>query len=111
MNVKSHWIYDLIIFGFPFLLIAFESLFRGLMHADTLNFMGPAIASSGLSILASNIKPKPVTLSDHKIVEALKNSDIKVMVRHPKDELIIAISWLVLLIGMGVWFWVCIVAQ
>lgn len=90
--------------GFPFYLIVLELIFRGVSGLDTSSFIGPAIATAGLSFLLPLTKPKEIgnalngrTLS---VIEA--NGGVVV---NSNDQNLLPFVWLSILIGFLVWFW------
>ena len=110
MRVKNNnfSIHDTLILGFPLFLILFELLFRTLFDTDASSFIGPALASSGLSLLVSNTKPKPVEISS-ELAEQLKETGHKI--RYAGDDNLITLTWVLILIGLMVWFWTCVISQ
>jgi len=59
--------YYILIYGFPFYLIAFEALLRNLFQLDVIGFVGPTIASAGLSFLLPLTKQNIGLLRYHRI--------------------------------------------
>lgn len=52
--------YPVITYGFPIILVIFESGIRAIMKIDTTNFIGPTLASAALCFLAPLTKPKAI---------------------------------------------------
>jgi hypothetical protein len=48
----------ILIYGFPFFLIAIEHVLRTALHLDSKTFIGPTLAAVGVSFLLSLIVPK-----------------------------------------------------
>jgi hypothetical protein len=94
----------LLIWGFPFYLIALEILFRGISGLDVSSFVGPAIATAGLSFLLPLTKPK-----DHKNVMSaellLTIQELGGEVVNEKDQKLIPFVWISILCGFLTWFW------
>ena len=95
--------------GFPFYLIVLELLFRGVSGLDTSSFIGPAIATAGLSFLLPLTKPKALSESLHGRTLALVKSNGGVVV-NSNDQNFLPFIWLAILIGFLVWFWASQVA-
>lgn len=90
--------------GFPFYLIVLEVLFRGVTGLDTSSFIGPAIATAGLSFLLPLTKPKSLSDSLHGRTLALVQSNGGVVV-NSNDQSLLPFVWLSILIGFLIWFW------
>lgn len=95
--------YNVLNYGFPIYLICFELLFRSISTIDTSSFIGPALASSGLSLFISVLKPKEVRLESN--IQPLPEG---VQVYYQKDQKLILASIICLLIGLMMWYWTCI---
>ncbi|MCO7205322.1 hypothetical protein [Pseudoalteromonas sp. CnMc7-37] len=90
--------------GFPFYLILLEVLFRSVTGFDTSSFVGPAIATAGLSFMLPLTKAKELESSLHGRTLAVVNSNGGVIV-NLKDQALIPFVWLSILLGFMVWFW------
>ena len=100
---KTH---NLINLGFPIYLILFELLLRSLSSVDTSSFIGPTLAASGLGLLIGTIKPKKVFL-DKELEDKLKAAGISTVARNSKDDKLIQIAWVLILIEILTWYWCC----
>ncbi|MDX7648070.1 hypothetical protein [Aeromonas caviae] len=96
--------------GFPFYLIVLEVLFRGATGLNTSAFIGPAIATAGLSFLLPLTKPKELSEALHGRTLALVESNGGVVV-NSNDQNLIPFIWLSILLGFLVWFWASHVAS
>ena len=94
----------ILIWGFPFYLIVLEMLFRGISGLDTGAFVGPAIATAGLSFLLPLTKPKTLQESLHGRTLALVEANGGTVV-NTNDQKLLPFIWLSILIGFLVWFW------
>lgn len=90
--------------GFPFYLIVLEMLFRGVSGIDTSTFIGPAIATAGLSFLLPLTTPKTIQESLHNRTLALIEANGGTVV-NTNDQKLIPFIWLSILIGFLIWFW------
>lgn len=99
-------IHNLINLGFPLYLMFFEVLLRSLSGVDTSLFIPPTLAASGLGLLIGVIKPKTVTL-DSELENKLRDSGISVVARNVKDDKLIQIAWLCILVEILTWYWCC----
>ncbi|MCB1851572.1 MAG: hypothetical protein KDI83_12485 [Gammaproteobacteria bacterium] len=90
--------------GFPFYLIVLELIFRGVSGLDTSSFIGPAIATAGLSFLLPLTKPKEIGNALHGRTLAVVQANGGVVV-NSNDQNLLPFVWLSILIGFLVWFW------
>ncbi|HCH4139903.1 TPA: hypothetical protein NKV59_003375 [Vibrio parahaemolyticus] len=95
--------------GFPFYLIVLEVIFRSATGIDASSFIGPAIATAGISFLLPLTKAKPYSEQIHGRTLALINSNGGVVLNQ-RDQRFIPFVWLALLVGFLVWFWASNVA-
>lgn len=90
--------------GFPFYLIVLEMLYRGVSGQNISSFVGPTIATTGLSFLLPLTQPKKCEESLHsttvEVVE--KNGGIVV---NRQDQRLLPFIWLSIFIGLLIWFW------
>ncbi|TQP18278.1 hypothetical protein FLL94_19550 [Vibrio cholerae] len=94
----------LLIWGFPFYLIALEMLFRGVSGLDVSNFIGPAISTAGLSFLLPLTKPKEYyDLVSEDLLKAVKEKGGEIV--NVKDQKLIPFIWIAILCGFLTWFW------
>jgi hypothetical protein len=99
-------IHNLINLGFPLYLMLFEVLLRSLSSVDTSTFIPPTLAASGLGLLIGTIKPKSVKL-DNDLEEKMKEKGISMVARSTKDDKLIQIAWLFILLEILTWYWCC----
>lgn len=93
----------LLIWGFPFYLIVLEMLFRGVSGLDVSSFIGPAIATAGLSFLLPLTKPKEYTnLISEDLLKAVKENGGEVV--NVNDQKLIPFVWIAILCGFITWF-------
>jgi uncharacterized membrane protein HdeD (DUF308 family) len=100
---KTH---NLLNIGFPIYLTLFEWLLRTLSSVDTSSFIGPTLATSGIGLLVSSLKPKKIEL-DPVTVQTLQNQGITAIVRDKKDERLITICLAALFMELLGWYWSC----
>lgn len=85
----------ILIYGFPLILLLFEWGLRTLLSVDASAFVGPTLATAGLSFLVPLTKPKylniPVEFSPGAIVIS------------KADNNFIAVVWIFLLLYLFVW--------
>lgn len=101
--------YNVLNYGFPVYLICFELIFRSISSIDASSFIGPALASSGLSLFIGILKPKEVNLNvgtGHGQV----NLPTGVKAYYQKDQKLIITSFVFLLVGIMFWYWTCIIS-
>lgn len=100
----------LLIWGFPFYLIVLEMLFRGVSGLDVSNFIGPAIATAGLSFLLPLTKPKDYSdLVSDELRVAVQETGGEIV--NIKDQRLIPFVWIAILCGFLIWFWASIVSS
>ena len=94
----------LLIWGFPFYLILVEAGFRSITSIDVTSFVGPAIATAGLSLLLPLVFPKDVMhlFSEH-MTRKLKENNVIVINR--KDQNLIYVVWVAVAFGFLVWLY------
>ncbi|HCH2593676.1 TPA: hypothetical protein RUZ08_003489 [Vibrio cholerae] len=90
--------HSIIVFGFPMILVTFEWLLRSIASVDTFGFVGPTLAAAAISFVV------PLTKLKEEVLEADGKEWIKVS---KNDSRFVYFVWLVLLIGLLSWFWVC----
>jgi hypothetical protein len=94
----------LLIWGFPFYLIVLEMLFRGVSGLDVSNFIGPAIATAGLSFLLPLTKPKDYSgLVSTELKDAVHQVGGEIV--NVNDQRLIPFVWIAILCGFLTWFW------
>ena len=99
----------ILIWGFPFYLILVEIFFRSVSQLDTTGFIGPAIATSGLSFLMPLTKPKEGTpLLTSSTIQTLKRHGLEAVPR--SDQRFVPVVWATILAGFLVWLWSCSVS-
>lgn len=98
--------YNLLNIGFPVYLVVFEIILRSLSSVNTSSFIGPALAASGLGLLIGVIKPKKVAL-DPNTEKALKEQGITFVARDQRDEKIVVLGWVAILLELMSWYWSC----
>lgn len=95
--------------GFPFYLVILEMIFREVSGLNTTAFIGSAIATAGLSFLIPLTRPKDArdlfNISIARII--LENGGTVVSKR---DQQLIPIVWISILMGFLVWFFASYVA-
>jgi hypothetical protein len=100
----------LLIWGFPFYLIVLEILFKGVSGLDVSNFIGPAIATAGLSFLLPLTKPKEFTnLVSEDLFKAVQENGGEIV--NIKDQRLIPFIWISILCGFLTWFWASYVSS
>lgn len=50
--------YSVLIYGFPIILVLFETALRYAFSLDTYGFLGPTLAAAAITSLVGNVKPK-----------------------------------------------------
>ena len=94
----------ILIWGFPFYLIALEMIFKGISGLDVSSFIGPAIATAGLSFMLPLTKPKGHSLLfSNEVLETIKNNGAEIV--NIKDQKLIPFIWISILCGFIIWFW------
>jgi hypothetical protein len=97
-----HW-------GFPLYLIVVEMIFRAYSHEDTMGFIGPTIATAGLSALMPLTKAKPPsTPLSPSTLQALQSRGL--MPVSAADQNLVVVVWLTIISSFFVWFWSCYVS-
>ncbi len=99
--------YNFVIVVFPVYLIFFEILFRTFSNIDTSAFLGPTISAGGLSLLISLVKPKTVNLDtdNNELLRLIEQHNLTI--KNDRDEKLIVVIWVMILIGILVWYWSC----
>jgi len=82
-------------------------LFRTFSQIDTSSFIGPTIAAAGLSLMIPLVRPKSVELNEGAM-EIAKNHNLSI--KFIADERLINIIWVMVLIGILVWYWSCAIS-
>ena len=94
----------ILIWGFPFYLIFLEMIFKGISGLDVSSFIGPAIATAGLSFMLPLTKPKDHSqLFTIDVLEAIKNNGGEIV--NLADQKLIPFIWIFILCGFLIWFW------
>lgn len=91
--------HSLIMYGFPIILVSFEALLRNLVNVDTLGFVGPTLAATGISFLVPLTKLKEFEFETDEGERWVKVSK--------RDRSFVNLMWLLLFVSLFVWFWVC----
>ena len=98
--------HTLLIWAFPGYLIIIEMIFRGISGLDTTGFIGPAIATAGLSFLLPLTKNKDASDIVSKVTaDSVANLGGVIVSR--KDLVFVPIVWLLILFGLLIWFGSC----
>jgi hypothetical protein len=100
---KTH---NILNFGFPVYLIVFEILLRSISSVDTSGFIGPTLAASGLGLLIGTIRPKSLIL-DPETQQLIQQQGGSIVVRNSKDEKVIILGWIAILLELLAWYWSC----
>lgn len=56
--------YSILIYGFPLILVLFETALRYAFKLDTFGFLGPTLSAAAITSLVGNVKPKTQEISD-----------------------------------------------
>ncbi|MEQ3729323.1 MAG: hypothetical protein ABNH38_18120 [Tateyamaria sp.] len=56
--------YSVLIYGFPLILVLFETALRYAFNLDTFGFLGPTLSSAAITSMVGNVKPKTQEISD-----------------------------------------------
>jgi hypothetical protein len=92
----------ILIYTFPFFLIAMEWLLRISLRVDSREFVGPTIAAAALGLLLplTGLKNREFALSDgvKRQIEALKAEIVP-----KRDRILIDIVWLTILASLAIW--------
>ncbi|WP_134082391.1 hypothetical protein [Thiohalophilus thiocyanatoxydans] len=91
--------HSLIVYGFPIILVSFEALLRNLLNVDTLGFVGPTLAATGISFLVPLTKLKEFEFETEEGERWIKVSK--------RDQVFVNLMWFFLFVSLFVWFWVC----
>jgi hypothetical protein len=96
----------ILVYGFPIFIIILEALLRSFVGSESKAFIGPAISAVGVSLLFPIVIPKPIS-SKIKLSEATRKDvkNKKIIVVAAKDQRIIDLAWLFLLIFTCGWVW------
>jgi uncharacterized membrane protein HdeD (DUF308 family) len=98
--------FTLINIGFPVYLVIFEIIFRTVSGVDTSSFVGPTLASSGMGLIINALKPRAIKLTA-EIEEFIKKSGQTYTIRDPKDDKLVIIAWIAILIEIIFWYYSC----
>lgn len=90
--------HNVIVYGFPVILVAFEFGLRTLVNADVSGFIGPTLAAAGLSFL--------VPLTKLRVLN-IEVSDSNAVVISKRDKEFTSLVWLFILLFLFAWFWSC----
>ena len=101
--------FTLINIGFPVYLVTFEIIFRTVSGVDTSSFVGPTLASSGMGLIINALKPRVIKLST-EIENFIKDSGQTYTIRDPKDDMLVTIAWLAILVEIVFWYYSCATA-
>ena len=90
--------HSIIVFGFPMILVTFEWLLRSIASVDTFGFVGPTLAAAAISFTVplTKLKEEKIVVEGKEWVKVSKN-----------DTRFVYFVWLMLLLGLLSWFWVC----
>ncbi len=90
--------HSIIVFGFPLFLVTFEWIFRTIANVDTFGFVGPTLAAAAISFIVplTKLKEGTIEVDGREWITVSKN-----------DTRFVNFTWLMLLIGLLSWFWVC----
>lgn len=98
-----------LIWGFPFYLIVLEAIFRTISGLDVSSFVGPAIATAGLSFMLPLTRPKTISASvPSELLKVVEESGGVIIDRN--DYKFIPFVWIAILGGFLIWFWASITA-
>lgn len=91
--------YSILIYGFPVILVVFESALRFILKIDTFGFLGPTLAATGITSLASAVRPKTqeITAEDGRKFLAISKL----------DNQFIAFCWLIIFCMLLAWAGSC----
>jgi hypothetical protein len=96
----------ILVWGFPAYLIVVEMIFRAAFHQDTTGFIGPTIATAGLtSLIALTTPKKPSVRLSAQTLEALRRRNLIPV--HAGDQNLVKIVWSLILVALLVWFFSC----
>nr|WP_256833682.1 hypothetical protein [Pseudomonas oleovorans] len=91
--------YQVIIYGFPLILVAFESGLKFLMQYDNTSFAGPALSAAALSFLLPLTKPK--------ILEIKIPEHPNAIVTTIGDRKLVGFVWILVFLYLFAWASVC----
>lgn len=91
--------YQILTYGFPLILIAFEWGLKFLMSQATTSFAGPALAAAALSFLMPLTQPKKLQ------VEVPEHPNL--IVTSHADNQLIGFVWLLVFAFLFCWAWTC----
>lgn len=91
--------YAIISYGFPAILVVFEWGLRRVLQVDDTGFLGPTLATAGLTILAPLTRPKTLSVS-------VPGRD-DVVVISKRDHIYVGVCWLFVLGYLFVWAGTC----
>jgi hypothetical protein len=97
-------IYNILNAGFPIYMIVFEMLLRSFSSVDTSSFIGPTLAAGGLGLILGILQPKAVRehYANDKSEQPMQH-----VPRNPRDEKLIVLAWMSILVELLIWYWVC----
>lgn len=96
--------------GFPFYLIILEIIFKGISGLDVSSFIGPAIATAGLSFLLPLTKPKDhAGIFSEEVIAEIESGGGEIV--NIKDQRLIPFIWISILCGFLIWFWASLVSS
>lgn len=98
--------YNILNVGFPIYLICFEISLRFVSNVDTSSFVVPTLAASGLGLLIGTVRPKEVS-NDAHIEQSLNNGTRPLVVREKRDEAMVLLGWISILIELLGWYFCC----
>lgn len=87
--------HNLLVYGFPLILVAFEWGFRTVLSVDSWEFMGPTLTTAGLSFLAPLTKPNYLDIRVANKPNALVTTKF--------DQNFIVATWLAILAFFFLW--------
>ena len=90
----------LTIYAFPAFLLLVEHIFRTISGIDTMKFMGPTLASSGLSFLITLLNPKQPTVQlSQTFKDEMRDKKLKVVLKKDDNLTGLAIFFIFVLIA------------
>lgn len=95
--------FQILIYGFPLMLLGFEWGLRTLLIVDSQGFIGPTLAAAGLSYLVPLTKPKVVSMNipEHPGAMATSRSD---------QEILIPLVFILIFLFLFAWTLTCYVS-
>lgn len=94
-------IYNIIFYGFPFILVMFEWGLKTMIKVDASSFVGPALAAAALSVLIG------VTKSN---LQTTQINNKAMLLVDPKIKRLEDLAWLMILIFLFLWVYTCYIS-